>query len=213
MKIDRIEIQKNNTEKANVYIDGKYSFSLSINGLLESGMHEGDEISSERLEEIKSSDAPRLALLKATDIISHSMKTESEITRKLKEKKFDDDAVEYAISKLKEYGYVDDEAYVAAYISSRAIPNCWGEQKIISMLIKKGIDKSIIKNKLEECLPEEVRESNILEAAEKYVQRLDKYDKKKKRQKLYQYLASKGYGYDVIKKTCSKILEEEYYED
>lgn len=217
MKIDKIEVQKNNKEKVNIYADGKYAFSLTFNGLLESKIHEGDELTEEQAEKIKNKDAPGLATLKAIDILSYSMKTEKELIRKLKEKKFPDEAILHAVEKMKTYGYIDDSAYVSSYITSKAIPNNWGEQKIISMLLQKGVDINVIKEKMEEVYSDDDKLSSATRAAEKYARKLSGIDSKKAKQKLYQHLMSKGYKYDVIKQVCRKVLEggddDDYYCD
>lgn len=206
MKVDKIEIQKNNKEKANIFIDGKYSFSITLNGLLDAGIHEGDELTEEAIETIRLKDAPGLAFLKAIDIASYSMKTEKELIKKLKEKKFPDEAINAAVIKMKEYGYIDDSSYASSYITSRAIPNGWGEQKIISMLLQKGIDMEVIKEKIDEAFTDDIKIQAALEVAKKYAARLDGVEPKKARQKLYQHLASKGYKYDIIKSVCNEIM-------
>lgn len=212
MKIDKIEIQKNNKEKANIYVDGKYSFSMTLNGLLDSKLHEGDELAEDQIEMLKNSDAPALAVLKSIDIISYSMKTEKELIRKLKEKKFSDEAINHAVEKMKEYGYIDDRAYTVSYINSRAIPNGWGEQKIISMLLQKGIEMEIIKEKLEEAYPEDKETEIALKVAKKYFAKISSEDPKKARQKLYGHMAARGYKYDIIKHVCRNIFNSDEFD-
>lgn len=167
MIITKIEIQKRNKEKANIHIDGKYAFSLTVNGLLECGLKEGSEISIDDIEKIRGEDEPSLAVMQALNTISHSMKTERELRQKLKDKKFSDAAIEHAIQKVKNYGYIDDSSYVVSYIQSKAMPNGWGEQKIISMLLKKGIDMQLVKDKIAECYSEEDMEDNAMNVAKK----------------------------------------------
>jgi regulatory protein len=209
MQITKIEIQKNNKEKANIFVDGKYTFSLSLNGLLDCGLKEKDEITQEQIEELKTNDATHLAYISALNIISYASKTETELRRKLKEKKFDEKAIDFAVDKMKGYGYVDDEAYVTSYIKSRAMPQGWGEQKIISNLLQKGVDMSLIKEKLAEIFTSDIKEEAILEVSEKYYEKIRNDERQKQRQKLYKYLAGKGYSYDLIKYAVDKTLNAE----
>ena len=188
MVVTKIEIQKRNKEKVNIYVDDKYSFSLTLNGLVESGLKEKVNISEEEINALKIKDEPKLAVQQALNILSYSMKTESELVRKLTEKGFSEKAINYAVEKLKGYKYLDDSVYVSMYITTRAIPNNWGDQKIISNLLQKGVDINLIKEKINE---------------------LYSYDEKKKKQKLYRYLTSKGYSYDLISSTISSIFDDD----
>lgn len=209
MIVTKIEIQKRNKEKVNIYVDDKYSFSLTLNGLVESGLKEKANISEEEINALKIKDEPKLAVQQALNILSYSMKTESELIRKLTEKGFSEKAVNYAVEKLKGYKYLDDSVYVSMYITTRAIPNNWGDQKIISNLLQKGVDINLIKEKINELYSYDEKKDSIKKVAEKYYQKLKDDDEKKKKQKLYRYLASKGYSYDLISSTISSLYESD----
>lgn len=207
MKVTKIETQKRNKEKVNIYVDNKYLFSLTLNGLLASHLKEGSEITDSQIEELKIEDEPKLAFQHALNIISYSMKTEFELVKKLREKEFSEPAIEQAVQKLKGYKYIDDDIYVTMYIKTKAIPNNWGEQKIISKLLQKGVDINLIKQKIEELYSYDEKKNAITKVAEKYVEKLPKdEDILKKKQKLYRYLAGKGYSYELISSTVSSIL-------
>lgn len=209
MVITKIELQKRNKEKANIHIDGKYAFSITVNGLLECGLKEGSEISTDDIEKIRGEDEPSLAVMEALNIISYSMKTERELRQKLRDKKYSDAAIEHAIQKAKKYGFIDDASYVASYIQSKAMPNGWGEQKIISMLLKKGVDMQLIKDKIAECYSEEDREDNAMNVARKYYTKLKGEDSRKNKQKLYGHLISKGFKYDIASSVCRKLFDND----
>lgn len=209
MVITKIEIQKRNKEKVNIYVDDKYSFSLTLNGFVKSGLKEKANISEEEINALKIKDEPKLAVQQALNILSYSMKTESELVRKLTEKGFSEKAVNYAVEKLKGYKYLDDSVYVSMYITTRAIPNNWGDQKIISNLLQKGVDINLIKEKINELYSYDEKKDSIKKVAEKYYQKLKDDDEKKKKQKLYRYLASKGYSYDLISSTISSLYERD----
>lgn len=207
MKVTKIETQKRNKEKVNIYVDNKYLFSLTLNGLLASHLKEGSEITDSQIEELKIEDEPKLAFQHALNIISYSMKTEFELVKKLREKEFSEPAIEQAVQKLKGYKYIDDDIYVTMYIKTKAIPNNWGEQKIISKLLQKGVDINLIKQKIEELYSYDEKKNAITKVAEKYVEKLPiDEDILKKKQKLYRYLAGKGYSYELISFTVSSIL-------
>lgn len=207
MVITKIEIQKRNKEKVNIYVDDEYSFSLTLNGLLESRLNKGDEITQDVIDRWSSKDEPNLAFNKAYEIISaYGMKTEKELRKKLAEKGFSEPSVDYAIERMKGYGYTDDAQYSRSYIQSHAIPQRWGEQKIISHLLQKGVEMETIRNAIAEVYSEDQKQEAIFEAAEKYARKLKGEDKRKDRQKLYSHLASKGFSYDLISEAVNHVF-------
>lgn len=215
MKITKCEIQKNNQEKVNIYIEDKYSFSISLNTFLEYGLKANTEISEEEIEKIKQKDSPQLAFIKLVDYMSYGPRTESEIRKKLKEKQFDDNAIDYAINKANKYGYIDDDKYLIQYIQQKAIPNRWGEQKIIANLYPKGIDINKIKKAIEMYYPQDEKIDNAITLAEKKLKNLSSKEPSVQKQKLYSFLASRGYNYTIIKEVINKVMnntDDEYYE-
>ena len=144
MEITSYEKQKHNKEKINVFVDGEYSFSISINGWTKNFLYIGKVLTNQEINEIKENDGKELALNKTLRILERGLKTESEIRKKLKEKEFVDNDIEYAITRAKEYGYINDEYYVKCYILERAKQNKWGSNKVLSNLLKKGINKELI---------------------------------------------------------------------
>ena len=79
MKITDYKIQKNNEEKMNVYVDGEYKFSMSVDSFLSEGLYKGLEITEEQNEEIKLRDGSKLAYIQIVSTLNYGMKTEKEI--------------------------------------------------------------------------------------------------------------------------------------
>lgn len=208
MIVTGYEEQKKNKDRISIFLDGKYGFSLSADGFLKFKIHKGKELSAEDIEFIKSEDEGNAAFSRLLFIIQYGMKTEKEIHDKLVSKGFSQEASEFALKKGREYGYVNDIYYTDAYIKSRAIPAGWGEQKIISNLYKKGIPPDIVKERVNEIYTDDDRHGNALELALKKLRTFGDVEYVKKRQKLYSFLAGRGFSYDVIKKVVEEALKE-----
>lgn len=208
MVVTGYEDQKKNKDRISIFVDGKYSFSLSADGFLKFKIHKGLELTLDEIEEMKQTDEGNAAFSKLLFIIQYGMKTEKEIRDKLASKGFSEEASDFAIRKGHEYGYVNDINYVEAYIRSRAVPAKWGEQKIISNLHKRGIPVDLAKKKINEAYTEDTRLQNAMELTRKKLQSLGDIDLVKKRQKLYNFLAGRGFSYEVIKKTVEEAIRE-----
>ena len=76
MIVTKIEIQKRNKEKVNIYVDDKYSFSLTLNGLVESGLKEKANISEEEINALKIKDEPKLAVQQALNTVLQHLSSE-----------------------------------------------------------------------------------------------------------------------------------------
>lgn len=210
MKITDFEVQKNNEEKMNIYVDGEYKFSMTLDAFLNFKIVKGMEITNDFIEEIKKADSPKLAYLQILTTLKYGMKTEKEMVDKLKSKGFGEDAINEAINKAKQYNYINDEYYIECYIRSKAIPSKWGEQKIISNLYQKGIDVNLVKQKIKEFITEDNNYENALALAQKKLKTIKDTDKNKIKQKINQYLLGRGYKYDVISKVINKLIKDEY---
>lgn len=212
MKITDYKIQKNNEEKMNVYVDGEYKFSMSVDSFLSEGLYKGLEITEEQIEEIKVRDGSKLAYIQIISTLNYGMKTEKEMIDKLKEKGYEEDAIQKAIMKAKDYNLINDDYYIELYIKTKAIPAKWGEQKIISNLYKKGININDIKLKISEMYDEEDKYDNAYSLAIKKLKTIKEADINKKKQKLNQFLLGKGYSYEIVSKVIKNILNDEEFD-
>ena len=140
------------------------------------------------------------------------MKTEKEMIDKLKEKGYEEDAIQKAIMKAKDYNLINDDYYIELYIKTKAIPAKWGEQKIISNLYKKGININDIKLKITEMYDEEDKYDNAYSLAIKKLKTIKEADINKKKQKLNQFLLGKGYSYEIVSKVIKNILNDEEFD-
>lgn len=192
MKITRIERQKRNKTRYNVYIDDEFKASLSDFDILSGGLKEGDNISESKFELAIKNAELNGCFDYIVDYVSKYLKSEKQIRDKLKEKNFSPECIEETISKAKKYNYIDDEYVAGVYARSKSKSS--GKVKIKSELIKMGISKDIAESETEGL---DYKDSAIA-LAEKYLKGRKKITLEEKN-KLYRYLLSRGFSYDEIK--------------
>lgn len=180
-----------------------------MNALINSGLQKGSTITEEEIEELQSSDEENLAYAYVVRLISRSMKTQSECVQKLKLKGYTESAIDFAINKAIEYRYLDDEYYTDCFITTRAIPNKWGEQKIISELQRKGVDKDIIRTKIDLLLSREQSLASAMALACVKISSISKFPRRKQREKLYTFLRGRGFSNDVIVEVIDATITDE----
>lgn len=142
----------------------------------------------------------KIAFNMLISLLNKQPKTEKEAREYLQRKQFVDKAIDYAIEKMKEYNYINDERYVKFYIEVKR--NNKGKKAIAYDLKMKGIDSVIISNNLE--LINNQKEA-IYNLAQKF--KKNKTNDIKLREKLFRSLANKGFDFDEINSVINEILK------
>ena len=146
----------------------------------------------------------RDARRKAMRLLEHMDRTERGLRDKLRQAGFSQLAVDYALSYVESYGYIDDERYARTYIAYRM--NTKSRQKIIQELISKGVDKETAAAAWEEeaalNMPDE-REILYRTIEKKYCPDTELNEKEMRR--LQGYLIRRGFSYSDIKSALENM--------
>lgn len=189
-----------------LYISNENTLKVKSELVLRYGLRVLDEYDDKFLNNIIHDNSLIKAKNKALRMLSLSLKTEKQIRDKLKDE-YSPRVIEETIEKLKEYNLVDDRIYAKRYIKEKLSTR--GKQRIISELYNKGISKRIIESSFDEDFKEDevINAKNV--ALKKYSSLKNREtDPIKIKEKLYRFLLSRGYGYDVIKKIVDSVIEE-----
>jgi len=203
--ITKIEIQKRNKERVNLFLDGEYAFSLSIELVYKEGLNRNDEIDSEKLKILAEHESQIRCKNSALRIIEKSCKTEKEVRDKLILKGYEDNSINKSIEFLKEYNFINDSNYTKVFISEKL--KSQGSQKIKYTLIQKGISKENIEEELSDLNKESEKNIALNIAKKKFdIIKKKENDNYKISGKLYRYLISKGYEYDITSEVVKEIM-------
>ncbi|MDO5515934.1 MAG: recombination regulator RecX [Clostridium sp.] len=206
--ITKIEVQKRNKDRVNIYLDNEYAFSISMELVYKESLKAKMEIDAERLKDIADKEGYLKCKNTALRIIERSYKTEKEVRDKLKEKEYTDSQIEKSIEFLKEYNFINDDSYAKAYINDKLASR--GRQKIKYDLMRKGIDRQIIDEKLSDIDSDDERNTAMVLAEKKYRSiKKSETDTYKLSGKLYRFLISKGYNYDIVKDVVKEVMNAE----
>ena len=132
--------------------------------------------------------------------LSYGAKTSFDLKKKLKEKKFNNDSISRVIDFLTEYNLIDDKAYVKSYINDKSRINNWSKGKIRYKLKAKFIDDSLIDTYLDEISYDE-------EYKKAYDAGLNKKESVNDKNKVYRFLASRGFSYDIISDVLGDLFK------
>lgn len=131
--------------------------------------------------------------------ISYRAKTSHDIIYKLKKKNYSQESIDKVIDFLNEYDLIDDENYVKSYINDKSNIANWSKGKIRYKLKSKFIDDKLIDKYLDQISYEEEYEKAYNYGLRKKISTDDK-------NKVYRFLASKGFSYDIIKNVLGDLF-------
>ena len=195
-----LEYKKNNKERVNVYLDGSFFAGISLETAVKFALKEGKEIDESKLKEFLFEDNKQKAFTRATDLISKFVKTEKQIIDYLKNKGFEEKVIEVTVNKLKEYGFIDDLAYVESYVNFKK--HVAGAKKIKQELFAKGIKRNLL-DKVDEMIDSSSEEACKNQAI-KYMKNKEKTIQNKA--KLNRFLLAKGFDFADINKVVNEII-------
>ena len=186
-------------------VDDYRKYTIEADILAKHKLKTNDDIDEEKLNQILLENGEFAAFDRALTYLEKNIKTEKGIKEYLKQKGFLDESINNAVCKLKEYGYIDDCLYAENYIRTYAHKK--GRKMLAFELAIKGVEKSIVDEKLEELLEVEAEQKSCEELLKKYIKNKT-YDLKTK-QKAYAYLASKGFSSNMINKALREVVCEQ----
>lgn len=164
------------------------------------------DFSENEIQEMKYFSDIERAKSRAINYISGKLKTKYEVRLKLKEKDFTEDIIDEVIDILEKEEYLNDRLYCEVFIEDKKQLNGYGKNKIKSLLIQKGVLKSVFEDFLDEFEYEEEFDNALKMGIKKLNLLSNEEDVFKKKQKLINYLAYRGFSFDVINDVLREIL-------
>ena len=176
------------------------------------------------LEEEKRKERPRRALdaervrertmQRAVKLLAAKPRSVEELRERLLEKEWTDEAAaDYALAKLKEYGYLNDDRFAFGFASYRVKQKPVGRQRLARDLQTRKVSKETADAALELVYQETPEEELIARAIEKRVRLRGRPTTRQETKSLYDHLLRLGFSYDLIirkvREASSAALEDE----
>ncbi|MBQ8468543.1 MAG: RecX family transcriptional regulator [Clostridia bacterium] len=197
VKITDITNQKNKN-KFNLFVDGEFYSGILKETAVANNFFVGKEIDENLLADILIESETKQAFEKASNYLATRLHSKFELRMKLIKKEFSSRAIELALNRLEDYGYVNDKEFAKAFAAQNSKLS---RQMISQKLSSKGVSKDIIAEVVCAADPENEFQK-ALTVAEKY---LKGKDKDSVRDKLYISLARKGFDGQTIKNVINKL--------
>lgn len=201
-KITGLKVQKKNTQRVNVYLDGEFAFGLRR--IVAAWLSLGQELSDEKIAQLKADDAREEAYQRALRALESRPRSAAEIRQKLLEHDIPEELAEGVIERLKEHRLLDDEQFAQAWVENRSEFRPRGARLLAYELRQRGVDSEAIDASLEG-----IDESSLaLQAARKQSRRLRELEWPDFRTKLTGFLARRGFSYEDASAAVSQVWSE-----
>src|SRR5215211_4504623 len=120
-RITALERQKRNPERVNLSLDGAFAMGLPLNAVADFGLRVGKTL------------------------------TPAQIEDRLKRKQFDDETIDRVITRLRDWRYIDDEAFARYWVENRESNRPRGRRLLEHELRLKGVDRDTVAEAIDDA--------------------------------------------------------------
>lgn len=207
--ITRLDVQKNDTNRMSVYLDGDFAFGVHQDVVVKHSLSVGDRLSPEARHTILQDEARIQAKQRALDYLAHKPRTETEVRRKLRDADTPPDVIDDVVERMYELSYLDDEHYAHEYARSRFANKGYGPVRIRRELVERGIDRHLADRAVDQLFETEDPLQAARGHADKRWSRIarDSDDPRRRKQKLYNYLRRRGFSSDTIYRVLDEYVD------
>lgn len=193
MKISAIKQQIKSPRRVNIFVDDKYSFSLSLNELVTERLKINQELSESRFEQLKKISNDGKLKARAMEWAMNRPHSIREFHDYLRRKKVEVNLAEKLTSDFLTRNYLNEENFTRWLVDVRG-RGSKSNRAIQAELTKKGIARELTDEVLRNSTnSEEARLKKLVSKKAK----LTRYQNNP--QKLFEYLARQGFDYELIK--------------
>lgn len=191
--------------RTSIFVNGRFWRAYNSEIIVELGLHEGQHLTLEELDELVHSLERRRAIDRAILLLSYRSRSIHEMHDRLKKAGFESDIIDEAVAKLKDLGYLDDDAFTQAWAKNRMDSKLYGPKRIKQELHLKGVPDEIISKKLEENGMLENEYERALQLAKSKLPYYKNLNKTQFFRRLSQFLLRRGYASSVVYDVCKKV--------
>lgn len=197
------EIKKDKKHLMRIFLDNGEELLLDKEVCTDNGLHKGEYLSEERLEELIYESEYVRAKSRALWYLDRKDYTEKALYTKLLQAGFDRKASAQVLARLTELGVVDDLRFARVF-AERCNENNISERETMHKLLEKGVPYDMAKRVLSEL---ETDEDSQLQAIieKKYAYKLTQPGGA---EKVYAALVRKGFSYSAVRQAIQKNVQE-----
>lgn len=193
--------QQKNKNRVNVYLDDKFGFGIDIDNFVLLHLKVDQELTDKEVTEIVQKAEFQKTLDKLLRFAMVRPRSEKEVVEWFRRKKVHESLHEKLLEKLKRFKLLDDIKFAKWWVDQRQNFRPKAVRILRLELSQKGIKKETIDKVMGETKVDE--EKMARELIDKRAYKWKTLSAREARRKISQYLAGKGFSWDVIEKVLS----------
>jgi regulatory protein len=203
-KVTAIRTGKQQRTRVNIFLDGRFAFSLEAEVALKEGLQAGRELSDSQVEALVKADKFHRCLNTATRYLGYRPRSESELRERLVRRLFDSDSVEAVIAKLKKQGLINDRDFAQFWKENRQSFSPRSQRLTGLELRRKGIAEELISDVTATIDDDDC----AYQAALRKARSLPRADYQAFRRRLGDFLRRRGFSYEAINQIVERVWQE-----
>ncbi len=203
-RVSAIRASRGRRRRVNVYLDGRFAFSLNAEVAVREKLRVGQELSEAQIETLVGADGRQRCLDAAARLLSYRPRSEAELRQRLGRHRFSEGIIETVLQRLKEQGLVDDVSFARSWRDSRQALQPCSQWLIRRELRQKGVAEGVI----DQAVAAVDDSDSAYRAAMARVRNLPRDDYQGFRRRLGEFLKRRGFDYGVINRTIRQIWQE-----
>lgn len=151
-KITKLAQGKRNPSRVNLYLDGKFAFSLDLETVIKRGLALGHDLPAHTIEELRGLSTHEKLFAKLISFISYRPRSQKEVLDRLKTyapslPMLDTKSL---LNRLTDLGYLSDLEFARWFVKSRLANRPRSSRHLRQELYQKGISREVINQTLAE---------------------------------------------------------------
>lgn len=192
MKITSIKQQVKRADRYSIYVDDKYSFSLSEQELLSIKIKVGQEVTKLELKELLNKAEDDKAYMRVLDYLSRRPRSRWEVGQYLLRKGHNDNTITKILNRLSKRGYIDDNKFAESWVRSRRALKHVSKRRLVDELRQKHVSSADISRVIRDDKTDEQ------EVLRQIIDRKKQQTRYQDQTKLKAYLLRQGFSYDDV---------------
>ena len=207
-KITAIETQKKNPNRVNIYLDDQFAFGLSR--IVAAWLQPQQILTEEKITALQTEDAREVAIQLALRFLGYRARSKQEVSANLEKHEIPDDVIQFTLERLQNNNLLNDQEFASNWVENRNTFRPRSRRMLAIELRRKGLDDDIV----QEALSKNIDENTLaMDAARKYVRKVNHLEWQDFRQKLGGFLGRRGFSYDVCALVVRTMWDEIHSED
>ena len=203
-EVTAIREGKGRKKRVNVFLDGRFGFSLETEVAAREGIRIGAELSAEQIEALTRTNRYYVCLGTAMNYLSYRPRSEFEVRTRLERRGFDRANIEAVLGKLKEQRLLDDENFARFWEENRDSFRPRSQRMVQLELKRKGVAHETI-----EQVTATIDDGEMAyRAAASKARTLRDSDYQTFRRRVGDFLRRRGFNYETINQTVKKLWQE-----